>query len=125
MIKKLLLSSATCFLLLTAAFSQTTNKVKAPNEDHDRLFYMLYNSRNIILPDSMINALKLYGINKGFPESYVLKNTCALQVIYNPAISKDDKIFMCNYCLDIFKEPYEYLPRTIFSNMIKNLESNK
>ncbi|MFC4261808.1 hypothetical protein ACFOWM_02865 [Ferruginibacter yonginensis] len=123
--KKLFLLTAAYFLVLSTAFSQSANKVKAPNEDHDRLYNMITKSQNVLVSDSMTNALKLYAASRGYNQSLVLKQTIFLKVIYNPALSNEDRIMMCNFCLNLFKDQDEYLPRTIFTKMISALQTTK
>ena len=84
------------------------SKSLAANIDHDRMYFLRVNSENIEIPSEFHSFLESSSDPEEFRSKYKWSRVSALRVMYNPKISKEDKLFFCKKILD--KKSIEYAP---------------
>lgn len=95
------------FILLNAvmlfsafAFAQNTsdNRQSLPgNETHDKLFYLLQDSKSTVLPAETVDFLESINDSDEVASKMFYYRSSILKALYNPAISKADKVFICEH----------------------------
>jgi hypothetical protein len=106
------------------AFSQT--QVAAPinrNADHDRLIMLIQKSDKVVVPESVIVALKNFAMLKGYNEQSVLRNVILLRPMYDKNLSKEDRLFACAMVKRASENTNASIPTSIPTNMIKELST--
>jgi len=97
------------FILLNAvmlfsafAFAQTTSNPQGSlpgNEIHDRLFHLISASETTVLPESTVDLLQSIDDSDDIADKMFYHRSAILKVLHNPAISKADKVFICEHYL--------------------------
>ncbi len=91
-------------LFSAVAFSQTTSDSQQSslpgNEVHDKLFYLLNDSKNTVLPQTEIDLLQSINDQDDIAAKMFTYRSSILKVLYNPAISKQDKVFICQHFVE-------------------------
>ncbi len=96
------------FILLNAvmlfsafAFAQNTSDNRQSslpgNEIHDKLFYLLQDSKSTVLPESTVDLLESINDSDEVASKMFYYRSSILKALYNPAISKADKVFICEH----------------------------
>jgi hypothetical protein len=96
-----LAATAIVLLLLTLpAYKSNAQEIpKADNTIHDKMYYMIQNSSNIILPETV--AQRIVSLNENNPgkAKAMYSQTRALKVLHNTTLSKEDLRFFGNQLL--------------------------
>jgi len=111
------------FILVKASFAQAPLAATNPNFLHDKLEGLYSKSATVKLPDSVYTILKNYAFNTGLPQAAVLKNDLCIQVLYNPNLTIEDRIFYADFLLRPTKEPIPYIPMFLLESFRANLVS--
>lgn len=104
------------FFLLASFFSKLSYSqapLAAANRNfvHDKLTDFDNKSINFVtLPDSVTKILIDYARNKNLDYQLVLKNSYMFKVLYNEALSIDDRLFACGYYIKWNSGQYQYSP---------------
>lgn len=111
-----------CSITLNLAFAQKPTDKSNPNYDHDILYYYMKSSYQIIIPDSILDIVKIHAAKNGIHESVALKNSIFLKILFNPALSVEEKTDAANRGIIIYPEQL-VIPHSIFRNMIAKWQS--
>ncbi|NOU39235.1 MAG: hypothetical protein HOO89_11005 [Ferruginibacter sp.] len=125
MMKKIMLLLMLQFCIAMVSFSQTTKKVEEnPNADHDRMVLLMQKSEQIELPIEVIDAFKKHAALKGYDEKSVLRSAVIVKPLYNKAISKEDKLFVCSIIKRMTESQYSAIPASVEEKIYKELTTN-
>lgn len=87
----------------TVAFSQTMSDAQqsslSGNEVHDKLFYLVKQSKNVALSSNTVELLNSVTDSQDVADKMFVYRSSILKVLYNPAVSKEDKVFISEHYL--------------------------
>ncbi len=108
------------------AFSQTSSGAPQNslpgNEIHDKLFHLLQDSKSTLLPENMIDLLQSINEPGDMASKMFTYRSSILKTLYNPAVSKQDKVFICQHYMGQDSEAIEPI-KTILQQHLE-LNSN-
>jgi hypothetical protein len=120
--QKILLTAILFICFTTFSFAQSAATLEV-YELHKKITDFNAESQNVKLPDSVYRILKDYAFTKGLKESSVLKNDYLFKVLYNEALSIDDRLFACDFYIKANNTPYPYVPHFFLLETRKYLSS--
>jgi hypothetical protein len=109
-----------CFTIFSFAQSEATLKVY---ELHKKMTNFIAESQDVKLPDSVYRILKDYAFTRGLREAAVLRNDYVFKVLYNEALSVEDRLFACDFYIQANNNPYPYTPHFFLLETRKYLSS--
>lgn len=72
---------------------------------HDKMLYLRINSDDVSLPEHVIQSLVVIKDPEDLVDKYRYQREVMLRILYNPRVSKADKIFVQNYVKESGEEP--------------------
>jgi hypothetical protein len=120
--QKLLFTAALFFFFTTFCLAQSAATLEV-KELYEKMTNFYIGSQDVKLPDSVYRILKDYAFTRGLRESSVLRNDYVFKVLYNEALSIDERLFACDFYIKANNTPYPYIPHFFLLETRKYLSS--
>ncbi|RYZ36889.1 MAG: hypothetical protein EOP49_32190 [Sphingobacteriales bacterium] len=85
--------------LLTSLTSLAQQGPKADNSVHDRMYYLIQKSGQVVLPEALTQQLQTWNNDNPNKAKIIYAQSNVFKVLYNPGLSKEDRRFFGNQML--------------------------
>lgn len=121
--KRLFACTILLFIFSIKSFAQTNEQSIENDKKAQRLTNIYVKSANVVLPDSVYTILKEFAKNKNLPIDRVMKQQYGLKMIYNTALSIEERLLACQLLTSIYSGIEPVGPLFLVNNMKKMLTS--
>jgi hypothetical protein len=92
-----------------------------PNAKHDEVLRLTDLSNDVNLPIYIIDELKHYAKSINVHEKLVIRYDYIFKAMINEKLSKEERVFVCDYFLNTCKDCIQGYPITLISDIKKSL----